>query len=151
MKAQLSALGVRVRSVVCQHGDIPAMLARRGCELDFVELVSDPDFSVCKDYVAKGMQLIVLFARDSFSICGCMSVRGAIWATRVRSRGNRPPPRVEGACELCLQSGGALSFSNVSPAALLAVGGLAPGPDGATHGHAPADGHARAGPGFASR
>ena len=51
VKAQLSALGVRVRSVVCQHGDIPAMLARRGCELDFVELVSDPDFSICKDYV----------------------------------------------------------------------------------------------------
>ena len=58
VKAQLSALGVRVRSVVCQHGDIPAMLARRGCELDFVELVSDPDFSICKDYLAKGMELI---------------------------------------------------------------------------------------------
>ena len=62
VKAQLSALGVRVRSVVCQHGDIPAMLARRGCELDFVELVSDPDFSICKDYVAKGMELI--FAQE---------------------------------------------------------------------------------------
>jgi hypothetical protein len=35
------------------------MLKRRGCNLDFVELVSDPNFSICKDYIAKGLDLIL--------------------------------------------------------------------------------------------
>jgi hypothetical protein len=59
LRSQLSALGVKVRSVTAQHGDIPAMLSRRGCELDFVEVISDPSFSICKDYQAKGQKLIL--------------------------------------------------------------------------------------------
>jgi hypothetical protein len=55
---RFQAVGARVRAVVCQHGDIPAMLARRGCDLQFVELISDPDFSLCQDYEAKGIPLI---------------------------------------------------------------------------------------------
>ena len=56
---EFSALGVRVRAVTAQHGDIAAMLARRGCVLDYVEIISDPNFSVCKDYMSKGLDLIL--------------------------------------------------------------------------------------------
>jgi hypothetical protein len=55
----LSGCALATRSVTAQHGDIPAMLARRGCELDFVEIISDPSFSICKDYEAKGLDLIL--------------------------------------------------------------------------------------------
>lgn len=59
MKAEFSALGVRVRAITAQHGDILAMLRTRNCDLDFVEMVVDPDFSICKDYMARGLDLIL--------------------------------------------------------------------------------------------
>jgi hypothetical protein len=59
MRTKFAALGVRVRAVSAQHGDIRAMLRRRGCDLDFVDIVSDPSFSICKDYIAKGINLIL--------------------------------------------------------------------------------------------
>ena len=39
---ELSALGVRVRAVTAQHGDIPHWLAERGCHLSFVRTVLPP-------------------------------------------------------------------------------------------------------------
>jgi hypothetical protein len=78
LRSPLSALGVQVRSVTAQHGDIKAMLSRRGCDLDFVEVISDPAFALCRDYQAKGQKLIFttedrpqllegLVERDGFS------------------------------------------------------------------------------------
>lgn len=78
LRSPISALGVQVRSVTAQHGDISAMLSRRGCDLDFVEVISDPSFALCKDYQARGQKLILttedraqlmqgLVDRDGFS------------------------------------------------------------------------------------
>lgn len=51
MASQLAAAGARVRAVTAQHGDINGWLQQRGCHLDFVEVVSDPDYTLCKEYV----------------------------------------------------------------------------------------------------
>ncbi len=50
---ELEALNARVRAVTAQHGDIPGELAKRNCGLEFVALVSDPSFLICKDYTTK--------------------------------------------------------------------------------------------------
>ena len=55
---------MRVRAITAQHGDIHAMLDRRGCKLEFVEIVSDPNFSICKDYVAKGLDDLVFDTQE---------------------------------------------------------------------------------------
>lgn len=59
LSGELKALGVRVRAVTAQHGDIPNMLKARNCVLDYVALVCDPSFSISQNYIDKGLNLIL--------------------------------------------------------------------------------------------
>lgn len=59
LASEFQALGVRVRAITAQHGDIPNMLKDRKCVLSYVSLVSDPNFAICQDYVDKGLPLIL--------------------------------------------------------------------------------------------
>lgn len=55
---ELTKLGVRVRAVTPQHGDLRGMLQERGCNLNYVGIISDPYWEVCRDYLGKGVDLI---------------------------------------------------------------------------------------------
>lgn len=59
LAAELAPLGVRVRAVTPQHGDLRSFLQERGCNLNYVGIISDPYWEVCRDYVGKGVDLVM--------------------------------------------------------------------------------------------